>query len=214
MVQKTASDENARALERKHEILEAASRAFRESGFHATGMRDIANALGMTVGNLYYYFNNKQELLAFCQDETVSRLLRLADWVREQQLRADARLFLLIVGHAQCLNEGTPGSLAHIEIDALDRPWRQRITERRDRFEQVVRDVIQSGIDGGVFRDQDAKVAAFCVLGALNWTVKWYRPEGPRTAQNIGEQFAAHLVRGLLLPGFELEKPEIEIPDL
>ena len=60
---------------RKRRILGAASRAFRKKGFHEAGMRDIAAACGMTVGNLYYYFKNKQELLAFCQEDAASRLL-------------------------------------------------------------------------------------------------------------------------------------------
>ena len=56
--------------EKKREILDAASRVFRRQGLHATGMRDIAAELGMAVGNLYYYFKDKEELLAFIQEET------------------------------------------------------------------------------------------------------------------------------------------------
>ena len=50
---------------RRREILAAASRLFRERGLHDAGMREIAAALGMTAGNLYYYFGSKQELLAY-----------------------------------------------------------------------------------------------------------------------------------------------------
>ena len=74
MVQTTADNDNERVLERKRHILDAASKSFREKGFHATGMRDVAARAGMTVGNLYYYFENKEELLSFCQDETLGRL--------------------------------------------------------------------------------------------------------------------------------------------
>ena len=48
-----------RSVERKRQILEAASRVFRRKGLHGTGMRDIATELGMHAGNLYYYFPNK-----------------------------------------------------------------------------------------------------------------------------------------------------------
>ncbi len=197
---------------RRRRVLQAASRAFRKRGFHATGMRDIAAALGMTVGNLYYYFENKLEVLAFCQEETASRLLELASWARAQGLGADGELYLLIVGQAVCLNEGTPGSLAHMEVEALDPPWRHRILELRDRFEAAIRETVQRGLDQAIFREVDPKVAAFAILGAVNWTVKWFRPDGGRSARSIGEDFAEQLVRGLLRPGVELAVPPMAVP--
>ena len=63
----------------RRRILEAASRVFQRQGLAATGMRDIAAELGMHVGNLYYYFEDRRDLLAFCQETTLERLLALAD---------------------------------------------------------------------------------------------------------------------------------------
>ena len=75
MVQIRLDPTSPKVRVRKRGILGAASRVFRKKGFHEAGMRDIAAACGMTVGNLYYYFKNKQELLAFCQEDAASRLL-------------------------------------------------------------------------------------------------------------------------------------------
>lgn len=192
---------------RQQEILRAASRVFRRQGLHATGMRDIAAELGMAVGNLYYYFRSKEELLAFCQEETLTQLLALTEVVERLDLRPDARLYRLIVGHVVCLNEGTPGSLAHLEVEALAGERRERIQALRDRYEEAIRSIISHGISQGLFRPADPKVTALAILGALNWTVKWFRPEGPKSAQEIGREFGEYLLRGLLAPGVDLEIP-------
>ncbi len=197
----------AKIAEKKRDILVAASRVFRAKGLHGTGMRDIAAELGMTVGNLYYYFENKHELLAFCQEDALDGLRALAARVRALPERADTRLYRLIVGHVELLNEGTPGSLAHLEVEALEGEWRRSALAGRDAYERAVQDLVSEGVAAKVFRRCDAKVSALALLGALNWTVKWFRPEGKKSAAEIGVEFAELLVRGLLAPGVELALP-------
>jgi AcrR family transcriptional regulator len=202
-----------RTEEKKRQILLAASSVFRRRGLHATGMRDIAAELGMHVGNLYYYFQNKRELLAFCQVETLSRLLERAARVQKESCRVDRRLDRLIRGHIQTLNEEIPGSLAHMEVEALAPSRRGEILRQRDSYERVYRELIEEGMEAGVFRATDAKLAALAILGALNWTVKWFRPDGEKPVQQIGEEFARFMVRGLLAPGVEADVRSAEGSD-
>ncbi|HEX9942112.1 MAG TPA: TetR/AcrR family transcriptional regulator [Thermoanaerobaculia bacterium] len=211
MVQISAArrpEPHAKVLEKKREILDAASRVFRRRGLHATGMRDIAAELGMAVGNLYYYFEDKEALLAFVQEDALAGLLDLAARARARELRADARLFLLIEGHVVLLNEGTPGSLAHLEVEALGEPWRAAVQARRDEYEGAFREILEEGIAAGVFRPADPKVSALAILGAVNWTVKWFRPDGGKSAREIGRECAELLVRGVLAERVAMERPE------
>ncbi|MGB5814301.1 MAG: TetR/AcrR family transcriptional regulator [Thermoanaerobaculia bacterium] len=201
---------DAKTLRRKREILEAASRVFRRRGLHATGMRDIAAELEMHVGNLYYYFRNKEDLLAFCQEDALAGLLDLAGHVRATGLRADAKLYRLIVGHVIRVNDETPGALAHLEVDALTGDRRQTVLRQRDAYETAYRQLITDGIDQGVFRQVDAAVVAMATLGALNWTVKWYRQDGRKSSHDIGHDIADLLVRGLLAPGVELAAEAVD----
>ena len=186
-----------RAVERKREILEGAARVFRRSGLHAAGMREIARELGMHAGNLYYYFENKQALLAFCQEDALAGLLDLAETVVAGPGKAGEKIERLIVGHIELLNEKTPGSLAHLDVEALEPGWRDRIQPQRDRYERFYRQLIREGIADGSLREADPHVATMAILGALNWTVKWFRPEGQQSAAEIGSQFASVLVDGL-----------------
>ena len=201
-------DPRDKVLEKKRGILDAASRVFRRRGLQATGMRDIAAELGMAVGNLYYYFKDKEELLAFVQEDALAGLLEIAGRVRATGERADAKLFRLIEEHVVRLNEGTPGSLAHLEVEALGEPWRQEVMERRDEYERAFRDLLEEGIAAGVFRPVDPKVSALAILGAVNWTVKWFRPDGGKSAREIGREQAELLVRGVLAAGVEPSLPQ------
>src|ERR1700752_2149636 len=54
---------------RRVQLLDAAARLFRERGFHATSMRDIAKAVGMLSGSIYYHFNSKEEMLLAVYEE-------------------------------------------------------------------------------------------------------------------------------------------------
>ena len=200
MVQIAGDRRPERGLGKKREILEAASRVFRARGLHAAGMRDIAAELGMAVGNLYYYFRDKEDLLAFVQESALARLLEMAARVRALGLPADQRLRLLLEEHVVGLNdpeEGTPGSLAHLEVEALGEERRAGVLARRDEYEQTVRALIEEGMDQGTFRRADPKVASLALLGSVNWTVKWFRPEGGKSAREIGRQIAEMMVRGL-----------------
>jgi AcrR family transcriptional regulator len=182
----------------RHRILAAASRVFRRRGLEATGMRDIATEIGMHVGNLYYYFEDRSDLLAFCQEATLDRLLALAARVETAAVPPDDKLRLLIAGHVVELNEGVPGSLAHLEVEAIAAARRPAILARRNAYEETWRRVIAEGIASRAFRRVDPSIAARALLGAVNWTVKWYRPGGERSAAEIGDDFADLLVGGLL----------------
>lgn len=213
MVQTSRHDESApdsKAHRRKREILQAASRAFRRQGLHATGMRDIANESKMHVGNLYYYFRNKEEILAFCQEQTLTGLIDLAEQIQHQPWLADEKLHRLITGHVVRLNDEMPGSLAHLEVEALEGPWKKDILKQRNRYELILCQIIEEGIETGLFRNTEPGVAAKAILGAANWTVKWYQPRGSHTSREIGEEFAILLVRGLLAPGRRPSIPELQ----
>jgi hypothetical protein len=89
------------------------------------------------------------------------------------------------------------GSPLAFEVGAFS-PDRQRdIIAARDKYERAVRRIIARGIADGEFRTVDVKTAVFAILGSINWIARWYRPEGSLHAEELGRQFADHLVGGL-----------------
>jgi AcrR family transcriptional regulator len=187
-----------KAEARRLEILRAAAGVFRDRGFHHASMEEIADRLQMTKGNLYYYFPGKQDLLYFCQQEALSRLLLRADVTMSGDGTWAEKLARLINDHLSCVLDEVGGSLAHSEFEELAPLQRRQTATRRDRYEEIFRDVVRMGVRSGEFERGDAKLRALAILGALNWTVKWFRPGGGETAEHIGRSFADLLVRGLV----------------
>lgn len=182
---------------RRREILAAASTLFRRKGLAATGMREIAAELGMTAGNLYYYFRGKEELLAFCQETTLGELLAAAERIAGLELPASEKVRRLVVAHAVTLNETYPGSLAHLEIEAVAGERRSPLQRKRKRYETLLATLIEEGIAAGELAPRDSRLAALALLGALNWTVKWYSPRGAKSAAEVGAAFAELFLDGL-----------------
>jgi AcrR family transcriptional regulator len=185
-------------VRKRIEILKAAAARFRDRGFEAARMKEIALGVGLTPGALYHYFESKSDLLYFCQEVSVERLTAKA--CRAMRLREGwrGRLRALIREHALCMLDELHGAAAHIEFHALPAARLRRIIRKRDAYEAIVRRAIERGIGAGEFAPCDPKLAALAILGAVNWTARWYRPEGPLQPGEIADRFADYLVRGLL----------------
>jgi AcrR family transcriptional regulator len=187
-----------RAERRKVEILRAAAAVFRSRGFAQAGMRDIALAADLSPANLYHYFGGKTEILFFCQDRTLDRLLAAAGAARRGRAPLPSRLHALASTHVRCICGEVEGAAAHFEVDALPPRLRSRIVAKRDRYESAVRALIAAGMRRGEFGPADPTIAARAFLGALNWTAQWFRPDGPATAASVADLVADYAVGGLL----------------
>ncbi len=186
----------AKRERRRDEILRSALTAFRERGYHATTLDHIAERLGVRKTALYHYFPDKDAILHACHAESLAQLERILAEARRRPTPPE-QLRHLIVEHVRVMT-GSPGdSPLAFEVTAFGDRQQAEIVAGRDRYEREIRRIIQQGIRDGSFRAVDAKVAAFAVLGALNWISRWYRPEGALDAGAIGTQFADQLVGGL-----------------
>lgn len=200
--QETKASRNGRQQRRyqarRLEILRAAGREFRSRGFVETGMRDIAEAAELSPANLYNYFQGKDEILFFCQDSSLDRMMAALEEARRAKRGAAGRLRLVIVSHLRCLLDEVEGSAAHLLTTALPPRQQRYLVAKRDGYELGVRNLIASGMRAGEFVSGDAALVARAMLGALNWSVQWFRADGPMTAEEIAEELADYLIRGLL----------------
>jgi AcrR family transcriptional regulator len=188
----------AATADRRIEILKSAAAAFRHRGYHGASVDEIASALEMTKGNLYYYFRNKEEILFACHDYSLDVLLTLMTQVELETSRPDEKLRKLVLAFIHVILDELQGTALTLDLQALSPPLLKRVIAKRDRFDHGMRAIIQQGIDDGIFRDGDPKMIAFAIMGAVNWISKWFDPAGPATSNEIGDAFADYLVGGLL----------------
>jgi AcrR family transcriptional regulator len=187
---------SAKRQRRRTEILHAALRAFRDGGYHATTLDDIAEQLGIRKTALYHYFPDKEAILYECHRESLAELDRILAGARALDTPAD-RLAHVIREHVRVMTDTLEASPLAFEVTALS-PERQReVIAARDRYERALRRMIQEGIADGHFRATNPKTAVFAILGAINWIARWYRPEGALRADELGREFAEHLIGGL-----------------
>jgi AcrR family transcriptional regulator len=161
-------------------------------------MREIAAEADLSPGNLYHYFRGKDEILFFCQERALERLLESLQAARKSGGSAGRRLREVLRAHVLCLLDELEGSVAHLEFEALPEELRGTVVDQRDRYERGLRRLVSAGVRGGEFAACDVKLVTRAMLGALNWSARWYRPEGPRSASAIAEALSDYLVRGLL----------------
>lgn len=178
-------------------ILRAAGRIFRERGFAETAMRDIAAAADLSVANLYHHFSGKDEILFFCQDRSLDLMLAAVAEARRRPGGPPARLRHVLRAHADAVLDEVEGAVAHVATEALSDPLRRRIVAKRDRYERAVRELVGACVATRPPVNGDVAVLTRAMLGALNWTATWFRPDGERSAAAVAETIASYLIRGL-----------------
>jgi AcrR family transcriptional regulator len=183
---------------RRLDILRAAARVFRRLGVSATGMREIAEEADLSAGNLYYYFKGRDEILLFCQERTLERLLAAVKAARAIPGSWARRLRSVLSAHVHCMLDQLEGATAHLEVEALPEDMRKAIMQKRDAYERAVRALVAEGVKAGEFAPSDPALVTRAILGAVNWTARWYRHDGAQSVAEIADTLSDYLVRGLL----------------
>jgi len=184
---------------RRKEIVEAASRVFRDKGYEGASIQDIAEEVGLLKGSLYYWIDSKEDLLYWAIKEMHDSFVQVADISRDSQLPALERLRGFIVAHTVMLTqEVTKSAVFFRDFGHLAGERRDEILEFRHSYTKSVAELIEAGqLDGSIRREVTSMEMAVAILGMLNWTYTWYRANGPRTPRQIGETYATLLLDGL-----------------
>ena len=179
------------------EILRSASGAFRKHGYHGATVEQIATALHMNKGNLYYYFKSKEEILFACHEYSHDRLQELLDQTVRSTAPAEAKLRNLIHAAVHVILDELHGTALLVDLEALTPAHRRAVIHRRDRFDRGMRLIIEEGMATGAFKPGDPKLLGFAMLGAINWIARWFNPAGPSTSDGVATRFADFLIGGL-----------------
>jgi AcrR family transcriptional regulator len=183
--------------ERREQILRTLGEFLRERHLSSLKMQDIADRLGMTKGNLYYYFKSKQDILFHCHMKSMERSLAALDEVLAMSAPAGEKLRVLLVRHIRNITDEAYSAVLLTDLESLTKAQRRRYVALRDRFEHGVRGILRDGMASGAFTQQDVSLAGFAMLGAINWISKWYTTRGARSAQEIADSFAGLFLHGL-----------------
>jgi len=185
--------------ERSEEVYRAALRLFREKGYHATSMQDIAAAVGLYKGSLYHYIGGKEDLLVQVFERAMGTLLADVERiVADTSLRPSAQLRLIVQAHVTCVAENLDALTVYLhEFRALAGESLANVRAQRDRYAHLVADTVGRGVRLGEFETADVGIATLGLLGMCNWVCQWYQPGGRLGPAQIGGYFADLVLGGL-----------------
>ncbi|MEZ5286530.1 MAG: hypothetical protein R2712_17335 [Vicinamibacterales bacterium] len=146
--------------------------------------------------NLYHYFSGKDEILFYCQDRALDRMLAAVGRARRLPT-ADARVQTVLTTHVLTLLDDVEGATAHLRWRHLRPSIGIESCASGDRYERALRRLVADGMADGSFASADAGLVTRAMLGSLNWSVTWYRRDGAWPPARVAEAMVAYLLAGL-----------------
>jgi AcrR family transcriptional regulator len=164
---------------RRDAILMTAASLFRRQGYERTSVREIALAMGMTSGSLFYHFATKETLLVAIMEEGLRDIMRSVGEGLTMESSLPGRLQSMVCSHLKALLGPRLDAMSVLlyEWRSLSPQAQTRVMALRDAYEALWMVPISEAAALGLV-DADAALVRQTVLGALNWTAQWYRPGG------------------------------------
>jgi len=190
---------------RRQALIRASARLFREKGFEATTVRDIAGAVGMRSGSPFYHFSNKQEILKAVMEEGLRQGLDRTEEALRAATTPQQRFHAMVRTHYGILHDEGSEFIAVLLYDwrSLPDEHKQDIIAVKDRYDLLwqasLKEMLDLGLigansQGGKASADEVKTARLMIMGAINFTVTWYKQRSGRGAMDL-EALADRTVR-------------------
>lgn len=186
-------------LSRKEQVIRSAAELFREKGYAASSMRDLAQKLGIEAASLYSHIKSKEEILQQLCFDMATEFRKSLTEVEKKNVTATEKLRLGIIGHIQVMAQDLTASAVFMnEHRHLSQPFLNDFLLLRINYINRFKAIIEDGTSKGEFKETiDKKLAVMTLFSSLNWMPMWYDPQSKIDPQNLGQQLADMLVNGL-----------------
>jgi AcrR family transcriptional regulator len=193
------ADGNGKSQRRRQELIDAAAKIFQDKGYEAASIQDIADALGILKGSVYYYIDSKEDLLFAVIQEVHESALANAAKIREFDEDPLTLIRIYVESHVKHVSDNlVKATVFFHDFRSLDPKRREYIVSERDAYDAVLRElIVRAQNDGLICKDIDPKLATLAMLGMMNWIYQWYRVGGGMSSAAIGSQFADLVLAGL-----------------
>ncbi|WP_027966619.1 TetR/AcrR family transcriptional regulator [Halomonas halocynthiae] len=181
---------------RRKELTRQAAQLFVQEGYDRTTVRMLAKEMGIKSGSLFHHFSDKQEILAAVIEEGTKSALTIAHRALElSDSSPEARLHAMARAHLETLfTDRNAHVVALYEWRRLDQPAKEYLVHLRDAYEALWQGVIDDALSAGLIKGDRFLVSCF-VMGALNWTVRWYNPAGERTPEELADELVILIIQ-------------------
>ena len=195
----TVTETPRKVRKREPEVLDTAARVFHERGYADATIQDVADALGMLKGSLYYYIDSKEDLLFRLLEQVHDEVDEILTKVMDHEgspIEVIALYARLLAGYH--LSNLVKITVYYHDVDQLSDQRRRLIYSRRRVHEEYVTGLIEAAQrDGTADPSQPARLLVSCVFGVLVWVYRWYRPRGQFRPEAVVDACVAFVLSGL-----------------
>ena len=186
-------------LSRKEQVIRRAAELFREKGYVASSMRDLAQKMGIEAASLYSHIRSKEEILQSLCFDMATEFRKSLEEVEKQNISASEKLRKGIIGHVQVMARDLTASAVFMnEHRHLSQPYLRDFLLLRINYINRFKAIIEDGMRSGEFKNNiDKKLAVMTLFSSLNWMPQWYDPASTIEPVALGLQLADMLVNGL-----------------
>lgn len=182
---------------RKGEIIKTATKLFKEKGYSAVTMRDLATAMGIKAASLYNHIDSKQEILNDIIISLAEQFTQGMDLIRSSDLKIIEKLNSIIALHVEITTNNTYG------MASLNNDW-MHLEEQLDyylqlrkNYEQDFIDIIQTGIDSNEIVNTDPEVIMFSILSTLRSLYLWIPKKEDINTNALTHSLSQVLINGI-----------------
>jgi TetR/AcrR family transcriptional regulator, cholesterol catabolism regulator len=186
-------------LSRKEQVIRKAAELFKDKGYAAASMRDLAQLLGIEAASLYSHIKSKEEILRNLCFDMAAEFRKSLEEVEKEDLSASEKLRRGIIGHIQVMAKDLTASAVFMnEHRHLSQPYLRDFLLLRINYINRFKSIIEQGARSGEFKKTiDKKLAVMTLFSSLNWMPMWYDPSGLIDPIELGRQLSDMLVNGL-----------------
>lgn len=189
------------AANKDEQIYVEAVRMFKEKGYHATSVQDIAEAVGLQKGSLYHYISSKEELLFKIFERGTGALTKRLQEIIASDLPPAEKLRLAMRAHVTALCEQLDTYTVYLtERRTLAGRIQTKVRAEAEKHARLLEQILQEGVRSRDLRPVDTKMTAHAILGMCNWMYQWYSPNGRLNPTEIADIFADLVLKGLTDP--------------
>ena len=188
----------AKKQTRKQVIFEEAAKLFRDKGYLATSVRELADKVGLEPSSLYSHIKSKEEILQKICFDNAQKFIEGINEIEKLNSTPSEKLKALIALHVTIATEDSTSVTVfndewrHLSEDALN----EFLVLRRD-YENRFKTIIKKGIELGEFKNINPSVALYTILTSVRWLHYWYKPDRELTPADIEKDICTLLIKGL-----------------
>jgi AcrR family transcriptional regulator len=198
---RTAGQVDNISKETAKKLIEVAIDLFSRKGFKGTSIRDIASEMGMTSSNIYHYFGTKEGLLRAIERQTLEPIIKEFRHIASLDKAPLERFAMLVKAHLSYLDAHRKESLIFSTLNEETFPTDRNEKDLNKKFQTETFFIYRSEIErllSSTGKQGNSTVAAFSTLGSVIWFLRWYRPQGENTFDEVANSIIKYILYGII----------------